>query len=94
MDIAFLRDLILVIYGILGILLLLMIIVLAFLLYGRVASILDDVKSIMAKVKTISSYATREIVEPLIGISVAIESAAEGIKQVRRIFTGKGGNTR
>lgn len=99
MDIATFRDIIIIIYGILGIVLgilgivlLIALGVLAFFLYGKVSSILDDVKSIMNKVKTISSYASREIIEPLIGISVAIGSAAEGIRQVRRMFTGKGVN--
>lgn len=90
MSIAELRDLVIVIYGLLGVFLLLAIIVLAILFYVKVSSILDDVKSIMAKAKVITSYASKGIVEPLIGLSVIIKSAAEGLRQVQRIFTGKG----
>ena len=90
MSIAELRDLVIVIYGLFGVFLLLAIIVLAILFYVKVSSILDDVKSIMAKAKVITSYASKGIVEPLIGLSVIIGSAAEGLRQLQRIFTGKG----
>jgi hypothetical protein len=90
MDDATIRDLIIITYGILGIVLLVSGAVLAFLLYGKVAPILDDVNSIMDKVKTLSTYASKEIVEPLIALSVAIQSVAEGLRQLRRIFSGKG----
>jgi hypothetical protein len=90
MDVATIRDLIIITYGILGIVLLVSGAVLAFLLYGKVAPILDDVNSIMDKVKTLSTYASKEIVEPLIALSVAIQSVAEGLRQLRRIFSGKG----
>jgi len=91
MDVATLRDLIIIAYGILGIVLLVSAVVLAFLLYGKVAPILDDINSIMDKVKTLSTYASKEIVEPLIALSVAIQSVAEGLRQLRRIFSGKEG---
>lgn len=93
MDIATIRDIIIIIYGVLGIVLGIMGIVLMIVLgvlvvklYRKVSLILDDVKSIMDKVKTIASYASREIIEPLIGISVVVQSAAEGIRQVLGIF--------
>jgi hypothetical protein len=92
MDIATLRDFVIVIYGSMGILIVLALGVIAFLLYGKVAQILDDVICVMNKVKTISAYASKEVIEPLIALSVAIQSAAEGLRQLRRIFTGKGGN--
>ena len=90
MSIAELRDLVIIIYGLLGIFLVIAGIVLAFFIYTKVASILDDVKSMTDKAKAITAYASKEIVEPLIGISVIIESAAEGLRQLQRIFTGKG----
>lgn len=90
MDIATLRDIIIIIYGSLGIVLCIMFGVFAFLLFLKVYSILKDVMSLMEKVKIISAYVSKEIIEPLIELSVVIHSAAEGLNQLRRIFTGKG----
>ena len=89
MSIAEVRDLVIIIYGLLGIFLLLAVIILAFFIYTKVSSILDDVKSISDRARVLSSYASKQIVEPLIGLSVLIESATEGVRQVGRIFTGK-----
>jgi hypothetical protein len=93
MDIATLRDFIIVIYGSLGIVLCIMLGVFAFMLFLKVWSIMKDVMSIMEKLKIISDYVSKEIVEPLIDLSVAIHSATEGINQLRHFLTGKGRKT-
>ncbi len=92
MTLADFRDLIIVIWGILGIIFLIAIAILAFFLYSKVSSILGDAKTIMYKVKTISNYASREVVEPLIGLSVLVHSVAEGAQQAQRVFFGRRGN--
>ncbi len=89
MSIGDIRDIVIIVYGILGVFLLLSVIILAIFIYTKVASILDDVKSITDRAKLISSYASKEIIEPLIGLSVIIESATEGVRQFGRIFTGR-----
>ena len=89
MSIADWRDLVIIIYGILGIFLVLSVIILAFFIYTKVSSILDDVKSISDKAKVLADYTSKQVVEPLIGLSVLIESATEGIRQAGRIFTGR-----
>lgn len=93
MDIATMRDIIIIIYGSLGIILSILLGVLALLLFLRVYSILKDVMSVVEKVKIISAYVSKEIIEPLIGLSVAIRSASEGLSGLMRILTGKGRKT-
>lgn len=90
MTIADWRDWIIVIYGALGIIFIIVLAILAFVLYQRVMDILNDVKSIADKAKTLASYAAKEIVEPLVNISATVQGAAEGLRGIQRIF-GKGG---
>jgi hypothetical protein len=90
MDIATARDIIIVIYGTLGIVLSIMLGVFAFLLFLKTYSIVKNVTSIVEKAKIIADYVSKEIVDPLIELSVAVHSAAEGLNQLRRILTGKG----
>lgn len=89
MSIADFRDLIIIIYGILGIFLVLAIIIISFFMYSKVSVILEDVKSISEKAKVLSAFVSKQVVEPLIELSVLIESSTEGIRQAGRIFTGK-----
>ena len=92
MDIATIRDIIIIIYGSLGIILCIMFAVLALLLFLRVYAILNDVMAVMNKIKTITNYVSKEIIAPLIELSVVIHSATDGLRKIRKILTGKGGN--
>jgi hypothetical protein len=91
MDVATFRDIIIIIWGIIGIIFLIAVGILAFLLYSKVSNILNQTKEITTKAKVLADYATREVVEPLIGLSVLVHSVTEGAQQVQRMFTGQRG---
>ncbi len=90
MSIAEFRDIIIIIWGILGIIFLIAIAILSFFLYSKVSIILNDVKNITEKAKTISSYASREVIQPLIGLSVLVNSVTEAARDISRMFSSKG----
>jgi hypothetical protein len=90
MNIAEIRDLIIIIYGALGIAISFVLLILSLVVFWKVLSLLKEIQRLMNKVKIISSYAARELVEPLIGLAVLIQSVSEGIQQVKNIFSGKG----
>ncbi len=91
MSIAELRDLTIVIYGALGVLILLVFLVLSVFITVKLISIMNDVKSIMEKARAITTYISQEIIEPIVELAVIVNSATQGIRQMARMFKGRKG---
>ena len=90
MDVAVLRDWVIVIYGGMGILISIIIAIIAIVFSIKTYGILEDVEVIVEKAKIITSYVTKEIVEPLIDLAVLVQNLHAMVHKARNMFPGKG----
>jgi hypothetical protein len=100
MNIGELRDLIIIIWGtigiiagVIGIIALTVVTILLFAFYRRMKTLTDTLKvtlgkidAIASRVQEISNYAGNEVLKPLIRIAAVIRSASHGFRIIERIF--------
>ncbi|MFC1992629.1 hypothetical protein ACFLV3_02310 [Chloroflexota bacterium] len=86
MSIEWFRDLVISIFGLVAVGVLILIAVLLFLLYRRVKSILDALKSTSATVRAVSSYVGEEVAKPLIEVVALIQGIRMGMDRVSKFF--------
>ncbi|MFP3975348.1 MAG: hypothetical protein ACLFVK_03900 [Dehalococcoidia bacterium] len=87
MELSFLRDLVIVIFGILGIVATLMTIVLLAILYRKVTPILDYVKETASNLRDASSTVYKSVIEPISRIQdfiAGIRSVMDAISSITR----------
>ena len=89
MDIAWFRDLIICISGLVVIVVVIFIAVLAYLLYNRARSILDSVKATSATINEISSALRDDIIKPVLQWVALVRGIFQGIDLVNRFFGKK-----
>ncbi len=90
MDVELFRDLIIIISGILVILTAIFVILVSYLMYRRMNSILKSVKTTAARIEALTVITSDEISRPLVQAAGLIQGLACGIRTISRIFK-KGG---
>ena len=86
MGIEWFRDLIICIGGVVVVGVLVFIAVILYSLYHRTRSIVDSIESITKTICGISSYATDEVVKPLVQVAALVQGIRQGINAVSKIF--------
>ena len=86
MDIAWFRDLVICISGLVVTLVIIFIAVLAYLLYNRARSVMDSIKATSATINEISSAVRDEIVKPVLQWVTLIKGVFQGIDLVSKFF--------
>ncbi len=91
MDIAWLRDLVIIIATLVAAGVLIFISVLVFSVYRRVKSILDSAKIISRTMRGLTSLVGGGGVKQIVQIVAVVQGVYQGITVVRRLFARKGG---
>lgn len=91
MGIEWFRDLAIAISGLVLMGVFIFIAMLAYLLYRRVSSILDSVKTVSRNVEGISSFVTDEVAKPLIQVVAFVQGIRQGINAIGKLFKKKEG---
>ena len=86
MNIAWFRDLIIIIYGIISIGVFITVTVLLISLHRRCRGIMDSLNITAKNIEEISYSARKEIITPLAQIGVIIQSISKGIEAISGIF--------
>jgi len=86
MDIAWFRDLVICISGLVVTVVVIFIAVLAYLLYTKAKSLMDSIKATTATINEISSAVRDEIVRPVLQWVSLIRGVMQGIDLVSRFF--------
>ena len=89
MDIAWFRDLVICISGLVVTVVVIFIAVLSYLLYSKARSVLDSIKATSATINEISSSVRDEIVKPVLQWVTLINGVFQGIDIVSRFFGKK-----
>ena len=91
MSIDWLRDLIIVIFGLVATGVLIFLAVLLYAVYRRIRPILDSVKTTSKTIEEISSYAGDEVAKPLMQVVAFIQGIRQGINVISKFFKKKKG---
>jgi hypothetical protein len=86
MDIAWFRDLVICISGLVVTLVVIFLAVLAYLLYSKARSLMDSIKATSATLNEITSAVRDEIVRPVLQWASLIRGVLQGIDLVSRFF--------
>jgi uncharacterized protein YoxC len=93
MSIEWFRDLIIVIYGFFGIIVLIFLVVLAILIYQKTRTVLNAIQSTTDDIKKVVSTIKEEFVDPLVQLMAIIQGVKQGINVISQLFRkNKGGN--
>ena len=82
MTIGWLRDLVIIIFGLVGAGFLIIIVVMALSLFRRLKVILDSLKVTSANIEEISSVAKEQIVRPIVQVGSIFQSIAKWIEVI------------
>ena len=91
MSIDWFRDLTISILGLVTAGVLIFVAVLAFLLYRRVRSILDSIRTTSRTIQEITSYAVDGVAKPVIQVLAVVQGIRQGINTVSKFFKKEGG---
>ena len=108
MDIAYFRDLVIIIWGIIAIIVFILIGLLAWMAFmkvkeigesakkvtGSVQEVVDSVKSTADDFASLSSFARSEIAEPLIKVAALTQGLSRGLNTILGFFKGNKGGER
>ncbi len=86
MDIQWLRDLIICIYGIVGIVLIIFIFVIGIILYRKTTAILDSIKATTERLDNIVNSIKQNFVEPVLGITVLLKGLRHSLNSIIKLF--------
>jgi phage-related protein len=86
MDIAWFRDLVICISGLVVTLVVIFIAVLAYLLYNKARSVMNSIKATTATINEITSAVRDDIVKPVLQWVTLIKGIFQGIDLVSRFF--------
>jgi hypothetical protein len=89
MDIAWFRDLVICISGLVVTVVVIFIAVLSYLLYNKAKSVLDSMRTTSATINEISSAVRDEIIKPILQLVALIKGVLQGIDLVNRFFGKK-----
>ena len=86
MSIEWLRDLVIVIWGLLSTAVLIFIAVTVYALYRRAKPVLDSMNTTSANVQKITTCIRDEVARPLIEVAAIVQGISQGINMVTKLF--------
>ena len=86
MSIEWFRDLIIVIYGFLGIIVLIFIVILAVLIYKKTRTVLNSIQATTNEVKQIVDTIKTEFVDPVVQAMAVVQGIKQGISTISKLF--------
>jgi hypothetical protein len=89
MDLASWRDLVIVIWGAIGVLAVIFICIILFLFYRRVSSLIESTDAVVVQVGGIVDYVDQQVIRPITQVGSMIEGIIKGIQMVRELFRKK-----
>ena len=89
MDIAAWRDLVIVIWGSVGVLALIFICIIIFLFYRKTASLIESADSVVVQVGGVVDYFDKEVIRPVTQVGTMVEGIIKGISLIKEIFKKK-----
>lgn len=89
MDLAAWRDLIIVIWGIVGTVALIFICIIVYMFYKRTMSLLESADLVVDKVGEVIDFADREVLRPVTQIGTLIQGIVQGISLFKDMFKKK-----
>lgn len=87
MDIAWFRDLVICILGLVVTVVAIFAAVLAYILYNKTRSVLDSIEATSENIQAVSSAVRDEVVKPVVQVASLIGGVSQGISMVTRFFT-------
>ncbi len=91
MEVESLRDLVVVISGLVVTLVAILVGVISYLLYNRLNGILRSAKTTAVKIESLATVASDDISKPLIQVAGVVQGITHGINAVSRLFKKEGG---
>jgi hypothetical protein len=89
MDLVAWRDLIIVVWGIIGILASIIISIVIILMYKQTTTLVESAKLVVERVGDIVDYTDEELIQPLTQFGSVIKGIARGVSFVSRFFKKK-----
>lgn len=89
MDLAAWRDLIIVVWGSVGVLAIIFICVIIFLFYRKTSVLLESADSVVVQAGEVINYVDKEIIRPVTQVGTMVEGIIKGIGLIREIFRKK-----
>ena len=86
MTIEWFRDLIIIIYGLVGAIFLVFVGIMAFVLFRRLRDILDSLKVTSSNIQEISSVAREQIVRPIMQVGTVFQGITRWIEMISGYF--------
>jgi len=86
MSIEWFRDLIIVIYGFLGIIVLIFVIIIAILIYKKTRTVLNSIQATTNEVKQIVDTIKTEFVDPIAQAMAVVQGIKQGISTISKLF--------
>jgi hypothetical protein len=86
MSIEWFRDLIIVIYGFLGIIVLIFVIIIATLIYKKTRTVLNSIQATTNEVKQIIDTIKAEFVDPVVQAMAVVQGIKQGISTISKLF--------
>jgi NADH:ubiquinone oxidoreductase subunit 6 (subunit J) len=86
MSIEWFRDLIIVIYGFLGIIVLIFIVILVILVYKKTRVVLNSIQNTADDVKQVVDTIKTEFVDPLVQIMAVVQGVKQGLSVISKLF--------
>lgn len=89
MDLAWWRDLVIVILGLVGTVALVSITIVAILLYKRILKTMDSFDMVAARTSDLIDYAEEEVIQPVAQVGGLIQGVIKGVGFVSKLFSKK-----
>jgi len=89
MDLSWWRDLVIVVWGLITAIAAICICVVAFLLYQKLAPLVEEANIVVGKVGDVVDYTKEEVISPVVQFASAAQGIVQGITLIADIFKKK-----
>ncbi|MBN1375076.1 MAG: hypothetical protein JXA01_02850 [Dehalococcoidia bacterium] len=89
MDLAAWRDLVIVIWGFIGVLALIFICVIVLLFYRKTSSLIESADTVVGQVGGVVDYVDKEVIRPVTQVGSLIEGIIKGISMIKEMLGKK-----
>jgi hypothetical protein len=86
MDLAAWRDLVIVIWGLVGVLAIIFICIILFLFYRKTSTLIESADAVVVQVGGVVDYVDREVIRPVTQVGTMIEGIIKGISLIKELF--------
>ena len=91
MDLESLRDLVIVIYAIAGIVAIIFLLVIGFLLFRKLGAVLDSAKGTLGNIQGTSRFMSETVIRPVIRVASIAQGGRHAAEKIVRFSRRKGG---